>query len=77
MLRNSGLSATAELLLIERNEEHEARLKAEARANAAVKKYKVLARSVKHLLKTLQIEKPTSEIEEVLTALRSPNRKSK
>lgn len=57
------MNATSELLLMERNEEHEARLKAEARAYAEEKKYEALVQSVKTLLETIQkVEKLASEI---------------
>lgn len=66
------MTATAELLLMERNEEHEARLKAEARADAAEKKYEALVRRVKPLLEIIQkMEKPASEIEGILATLRT------
>lgn len=65
------MSATAELLMMERNEEREARLKAEARADEAEKKYEALVRCVKPLLETVQkMEGPASEIEGILAALR-------
>lgn len=66
------MTATAELLLMERDEEHEARLKAEARADAAEKKYEALVQRVKPLLETIQkMEKPASEIERILATLRT------
>ncbi len=65
------MNATAELLLIERNEEMEARKRAEVRAEVAERKYEDLVRCVRPLLEAVQkMEEPAGKIEAVLAELR-------
>ncbi len=66
------MSATAELLLMERNEAQEAQRSAEARAAAAERKYEDLVEALRPLFETIKkMEKPASEISAILAGFRT------